>query len=462
MLACYNPATGQQICEISRGTAGDIDLAVAAARAALRGPWSKFTPADRQALLLRIAEAADQNFAELAGIEMQDMGAPAKRLGAMRQGMLNTLRYFAAQALQCNGEVIPSPYGDGTTTMILRAPLGVVGGIIPWNGPLISVWWILGGVLASGCTTVIKPAEDASLSVLRLAELLKAVGVPDGVFNVVTGLGREAGAALAEHLDVDRIAFTGSTETGRAIIRASAANMKRVQLELGGKSPDIIFDDADLERAIPAAAMGCFNNSGQICYAGTRLFVQRGVYDRVVSALADYANNIYVGAPDLPETVIGPIVSRQQQERVLDYIRIGEAEGARRVTSDPAPEGTDPAGYFVRPTVFADVTPQMRIAREEIFGPVLSVLPFETEAEVLQMANDTHYGLGAAVWTRDLGRANRMIRGIDAGQVWVNCYGLVDATVGFGGVKQSGYGWKGGPDFMENFLSRKAVTLNFT
>lgn len=455
----YNPASGEVLATLSRGRKEDVDLAVASARRAFEGPWSRFTPAQRQALLIRIADAIEARFDEFALVESLDMGTPITRIRAAKPVIVNTVRYFSSQALQCRGETFANPYAGPVTSMIVKAPVGVVGGIIPWNGPMFSIWWILGGVLASGCTTVIKPAEDASLSSLLLAQLMHEVGVPEGVVNVVTGFGAEAGQALAAHEDVDRIGFTGSTVTGREIIKASAVNMKRLQLELGGKSPDVIFADADLDRAVPGAAMGVFNNTGQICYAGTRVFVERRIQEEFVARLGDFARSLKVGNPLEEDTVLGPIVSRRQLDRVLDYMRIGSEEGATLVAGGHQLEGDLAPGYFVAPTVFDNVSNAMKIAREEIFGPVISVIPFDTPEEALQLANDTQYGLGGAVWTRDLGKAMKMIHGIKAGAVWVNCYGITDPMIGFGGYKQSGYGWKGGTHHVDGFLYEKAVTI---
>lgn len=456
----YNPATGKVIAQLARGRDEDIAAAVVAARRAFTGPWSKFTPADRQRLLMKIYDLVDRNWDELAMIETLDMGAPFSRTQKLKERMLQTILFFSSQPMNCGGQTLPNSIPGKYTTMILKAPVGVVGGIIPWNGPLISQWWILGGALATGCTVVMKPAEDASLSVLRMAEMLTDAGVPEGVINVVTGLGSEAGAALAAHPDVDRVAFTGSTVTGREIIKASASNMKRLSLELGGKSPDIIFADADLDKAVPGAAMGVYNNSGQICYAGTRVLVERKVFDEFSERLAAFSKTLKVGDPLDPSVQLGPIVSKRQMERVLSYVDIGRNEGANLLSGGNRVEGALTGGYFVEPTVFGSVNNQMRIAQEEIFGPVISVIPFDTEDQALQLANDTPYGLGGAVWTSNIKTATKFIHGIQAGQVWVNCYGLVDLAVGFGGYKQSGYGWKGGSQHVDGFLYQKAVTIN--
>jgi len=455
-----NPATGKVIATLARGGKEEIDLAVVAARRAFEGPWSRFTPAQRQKLLVKIHDLVEQRWDELAVIETTDMGAPLSRTLKMKERMLQTIMFFASQTMNCSGQTIPNSHPGRFTTMILKAPVGVVGGIIPWNGPLVSQWWILGGALATGCTVVMKPAEDASLTVLRMAELLVEAGVPEGVINVVTGLGSEAGAALSAHPDVDRVAFTGSTVTGREIIKGSAVNMKRLSLELGGKSPDIVFADADLDKAVPGAAMGVFNNSGQICYAGTRVFVQRSIQEEFVQRLGAFSKTLKVGDPLDPSVLLGPIVSKRQLERVMGYVAIGKEEGANLLAGGNRLGGQLSDGYFIEPTVFSNVNNNMRIAREEIFGPVISVIPFHDADEALRLANDTVYGLGGAVWTSSLKTSTRMIHGIRAGQVWVNCYGMVDPAVGFGGFKQSGYGWKGGSQHVDGFLYQKAVTIN--
>lgn len=457
----FNPATGMEIATLARGGKEDIDLAVAAARKAFEeGPWTRFTPADRQRLLLKIHDLLSDRWEDLARLETMDMGAPLLRTLGMKDRMLQSILYFSSQTMNCNGQTVQNSLPGRYTTMTLKAPVGVVGGIIPWNGPLVSQWWVLGGALATGCTVVMKPAEDAALTVLLMAELLSEAGVPDGVVNVVTGLGPEAGAALAAHPDVDRIAFTGSTVTGREIIRASAVNMKRLALELGGKSPDIIFADADLDKAVPGAAMGVFNNSGQICYAGTRVFVQRQVHEEFAERLAAFTKSVVMGDPLDPKVQLGPIVSERQMRRVLQYVDLGQQEGARLMAGGSRLGGNLAAGYFVEPTVFTGVNNQMRIAREEIFGPVISVIPFDTPEQALRMANDTEYGLGGAVWTRSISTASLMMHGIRAGQVWVNCYGTQDPALGFGGYKHSGYGWKGGSQHVDGFLYQKAVTIN--
>ncbi|RVO73525.1 aldehyde dehydrogenase family protein [Sinorhizobium medicae] len=455
-----NPATGLPIATLARSGAEDVDSAVRAARAAFRGSWSRWTPAERQRLLERIREVLGENFQELARLDTLEMGAPLSRTMGMKASAQATISYYASQVYAGTGQTVPNSLPGSVMTMIVKAPVGVIGGIIPWNGPLSSVWWIIGPAIATGCTLVLKPAEDASLSLLRIGELLQQAGVPDGVVNVVTGYGSEAGSALSSHPDVDRIAFTGSTETGRNIIRASAVNIKRLQLELGGKSPDIVFADADLDAAVPGAAMAVYRNSGQVCYAGTRLFVERKVYSEFVERLKVFTETLKVGNGLDPDVQLGPLVSRKQLDRVLSYIDIGGQEGAILAAGGCRIGGELANGYFIEPTVFSNVTNDMRIAREEIFGPVISVIPFETPEEALALANDTEYGLGGAVWTRDVAKALRMVNGIQAGTIWVNGYGQVDAAIGFGGIKMSGYGTKGGPAHVDSYLYHKSVYIN--
>jgi aldehyde dehydrogenase (NAD+) len=459
-IQTFNPATGKVLATLARGRKEDVDVAVAAARRAFEGSWSQFTPHQRHALMLRVCEVLETNYEELATLESLDMGAPLVRTNGMKRGLVQTVMYFASQAMNWTGTTIPNSLPGNYTTLTLKEPVGVVGGIIPWNAPLISMWWIIGGVLATGCTSVIKTAEDASLTTLRTAELLVEAGVPPGVVNVVTGLGIEAGAALAAHMDVDRVAFTGSTATGREIIKASSTNMKRIQLELGGKSPDIVFADANLDKAVPGAAMGVYSNSGQICSAGTRIFVERKIHEEFVERLVDYTRAIKVGDPFDPESQLGPLVSSSQLERVLKYVEIGGEDGANLVAGGKRLDGELADGYFVSPTIFTNVHNGMRIAREEIFGPVASVIPFDTVDEAFRLANDTDYGLGGAVWTTNVGTAMQAMHSINAGKVWINCYGLADPAVGFCGHKQSGYGMKGGAQHVEGFLNEKSVYIN--
>ncbi|MDX3806868.1 aldehyde dehydrogenase family protein [Bosea thiooxidans] len=456
----FNPATGERIADLAEGSSEDVERAVLSAREAFEGPWKAFTPYQRQALLVRIHDLIDRNFDELALLETLDMGAPLSRTKAFRPFLLQAALYYASQAVNTAGETLPNSLPGHFTTMTIKAPVGIIGGIIPWNGPLISQWWILGGALATGCTVVLKPAEDASLSVLRMVELLYEAGLPEGVVNVVTGYGAEAGDALARHPDVDRIAFTGSTETGRKIIEASTTNIKRLQLELGGKSPDIVFADADLDLAVPGAAMAVFNNSGQVCYAGSRLFVQRRIQAEFVERLAAFGKTLRVGNGLDPTVNLGPLISQKQLDRVLGYIDVATQEGASLAAGGNRLQGDLANGYFVEPTIFSGVGNGMRIAREEVFGPVVSVIPFDDAEDALRMANDTIYGLGGAVWTRDVSTALRMANGIKSGTVWVNCYGVVDPSVGFGGIRMSGYGNKGGPHHVDAFLYQKNVYIN--
>ncbi len=455
-----NPSTGEVLAAVAEGDAEDIDRAVAAARRAFNGPWSKFKPFERQNLLLKLADLVEQHFEELAALDTLDMGAPISRTKGGRLRALGMLRYYAGQATAIHGETIENSLPGEYVSFTLKEPVGVVGAIIPWNGPLGATIWKVGPVLATGCTLVLKPAEEAPLTPLRFAELCQEAGIPPGVVNVVTGYGETAGAALARHPDVDKVAFTGSHLTGQKIIEASAGNLKRVSLELGGKSPDVVFADADLELAVPGSGMAVFANSGQICSAGTRLFVERGIYDEFTARVAEFGKSLRVGNSSDPETQIGPLVSAEQLDRVTGYLAIGRQEGARPLSGgERLTEGDMAKGYFVPPTVFADVKDHMRIAREEIFGPVISAIPFTDVEEVIARGNQTNFGLGSGVWTRDVSKAHKLARGIRAGSVWINCYQAMDPAVPFGGYKMSGYGRESGKQHVEEYLNVKAVWI---
>ena len=456
-LATVNPSTGDVLARLAAGDQADVDRAVLAARRAFHGPWRTWTPYERQALLTRVAQVLDERFQELIQIEAMDMGAPVSRLRTTKPALMKMVSFFASQAANISGETLMNGIPGTVATMTLKAPVGVIGGIIPWNGPLNSQFWIVGAVLASGCTAVLKPSEDASLSVLRVAEILHEAGMPPGVLNVVTGLGKEAGHALAAHPDVDRIAFTGSTQTGRSIIQASTVNIKKLQLELGGKSADIVCSDADLDQAVPGAAMGVFANSGQICFAGTRVLVQRSIVDEFTERLLAFVDTLRVGPSLDAATTLGPVISQPQLDKVLSYIDVGRGEGAELLCGGHRLGGELENGYFVQPSVFAGVTNEMRIAREEIFGPVLSILPFDDVDEAVAIANDSDYGLGGAVWSENLSTAFRVVHGVHTGTMWVNCYGYIDPMVGFGGTKLSGYGSKGSAAHMDTYLYTKSV-----
>ncbi|WP_243736736.1 aldehyde dehydrogenase [Cupriavidus sp. L7L] len=455
-----NPATGEVIARLAQAGPADIGRAVAAARQAFEGPWSQWTHSDRQRLLIRIHDLVEKHFDELPSIETLDMGAPLARTRGMKSFLLQLILFYSSQTAAGSVQTPMNALPGNFATLKIKAPVGVVAGIIPWSGPLMSQWWILGATLATGCTAVLKPAEDASLSSLRMAELLLEAGVPPGVINVVTGYGGEAGSALAEHPGVDRIAFTGSPETGRKIVQASAGNFKRVSVELGGKSPDIVFDDADLGKAVPGVAMGVFTNTGQICAAGTRVLVQRRIYDEFIERLKAFSTSLKIGNGLDPQVQLGPIVSQRQLDRVMHYVDVGGQEGAQLACGGRRLGGELAAGYFVEPTVFTGVHNDMTIAREEIFGPVASVMPFDTPDQALRIANDTSYGLAGGVWTQNLSTAHRFAQGIQAGTIWVNCYGVLDPQVGFGGYKLSGYGWKGAAEQVDSYLYQKAVYMN--
>ena len=455
-----NPSTGDVLARVAEGDREDIDRAVDAARCAFDGPWRKFKPFERQNLLLRLADLVERHFDELAALDTLDMGAPISRTSNGRLRALGTLRYYAGQATAIHGETIENSLPGDHVSFTLKEPVGVVGAIIPWNAPLNSSIWKLGPVLATGCTVVLKPAEEAPLTSLRLAELCQEAGVPPGVVNVVTGYGETAGAALAGHPDVDKVAFTGSHLTGQKIIQASAGNLKRVSLELGGKSPDVVFADADLDAAAPGAGMAVFANSGQICSAGTRLFVEQTIYEEFTARVAAFGKTLRIGNSSDPQTQVGPLVSAEQLDRVTGYLAIGRQEGARPLSGgERLTDGDKAKGYFVPPTVFADVSDDMRIAQEEIFGPVISAIPFTDIEEVIRRANKTSFGLGSGVWTRDVGKAHRVARGIRAGSVWINCYQAMDPAMPFGGYKMSGYGREGGKQHVEEYLNVKAVWI---
>jgi aldehyde dehydrogenase (NAD+) len=457
-FAALDPASGTSLAEVVAGSAADVDRAVAAARSAFEGPWARWTPADRTALILRLADLIEAHADELALLDTLDMGAPSARArGGVGSG-LGRLRWSGSQAVSLHGETPRSTLPADFLAYTLKVPVGVVAAIVPWNSPVASILWKLGPILATGCTAVLKPAEEASLSALRLAELCREAGVPDGVVNVVTGAGEVVGAALAAHPGVDKVAFTGSLATAQHIIRASAGNVKRLSLELGGKSPNIVFADADLEAAAAGAASAIFANSGQICSAGSRLFVERAVYPEFVERVAEAARALRVGSGLDPASDLGPVVSQGQLDRVLGYVEAGEREGARLLCGGERlrdPERA--AGYFVAPTIFADVADEMTVAREEIFGPVLAALPFDDTGEVAQRANALGGGLAAGIWTKDGSTAHRLARQLRVGTVWINCYQVMDPAMPFGGFGVSGYGREGGVAHLEQYLETTSV-----
>src|SRR5262245_2961715 len=455
-----NPATGEVLATVADGDAGAIDRGVTAARQAFAGPWGRLKPSERQLLLLRLADLVERHFEELSMLDTLDMGAPISRTFGTRHRVLGMLRYYAGMATALHGETIENSLPGEIFSYALREPVGVGRAYSPGNGPLGASVWKIGPALATGCTVILKPAEEAPLTPLRLGELILETGVPPGVVNIVPGFGETAGAALAAHAGVDKVAFTGSHLTGQKIVQASAGNLKRVSLELGGKSPDIVFADADLEAAVPGAGMAVFANSGQICSAGTRLFVEKKIYDEFSERVARFGSSLRVGDGRNPDVQVGPLVSEQQLDRVTGYLSTGRREGARAVVGgERLTEGALAKGYFVPPTVFTDVRDDMQIAQDEIFGPVISAIPFQDIDEVISRANTTPFGLGSGVWTRDVSKAHRLAKAIRAGSVWVNCYQAMDPAMPFGGYKMSGYGRESGLQHLEEYLNVKAVWI---
>ncbi len=458
-MESLDPATGKVIASFPDAGQADVDDAVAAARKAFPA-WAGTTPAQRAAILNRIAHLIEAHIDELAELETLDQGKPlyvgrwAEILAAVAQ-----FRFFAGQATAIEGRTItPSityqPAGKQIAAWTIREPVGVVAAIVPWNSPLVLTAMKLAPALAAGCTVVLKPAEDTSITALRLGELMIEAGLPAGTLNIVTGRGAVSGAALAAHFDVDKVAFTGSTATGRAILDASKGNLKRVTLELGGKSPVIILPDADLELAIAGSANAIFFNAGQVCVAGSRAYVHASIYNQVMEGLASHAQALQLGHGLNPDTQMGPLVSVQQAMRVEKYIEAARVAGADIVTGG---KRCGKFGTFIPPTVIGNIAPDMDVVREEVFGPVLVVQPYDDIEEAVKAANDSQYGLAASVWTESLSSAHRLSRQIQAGTVWINCHAMFDPSLPIGGVKQSGYGRDSGLAALDNYLEWKTV-----
>lgn len=452
-----NPATEEVITEVAEGDAADIDKAVKAARTAFEtGPWHTMDARERGRLMHRLVDLIDENFDELAALETLDNGKP---ISDSREADLplamDCLRYYAGWADKIHGKTIP--VNGNYFCYSRREPLGVVGQIIPWNFPVLMTAWKWGPALAAGCTIVMKPAEQTPLTCLYLADLAQQAGFPDGVINVVPGFGPTAGAAIVQHPGIDKIAFTGSTEVGKLIMRQSADTLKRVTLELGGKSPNIVFADADIDAAVAGAEIALFLNQGQCCCAGSRLFVEEAIHDEFVERCVDRAKNRVLGDPFDPNTVQGPQVNQEQFDKILGYIEKGKSQGAQMLTGG---ERFGDRGYFIEPTVFSGVRDDMVIAQEEIFGPVMSVLPFRSVEEVIDRGNKTAYGLAAAVWTQDVTKAHRLANSLKAGTVWVNCFDVFDAAAPFGGFKMSGIGRELGEEALNNYTEHKTVTMS--
>ncbi|ACC72946.1 aldehyde dehydrogenase family protein [Paraburkholderia phymatum] len=463
-LDVLNPADGSVLARVPEANEHDVQQAVAAARRAFdAGPWRSTKTTDRERLLLKLADLVEANARELAEIESLDNGKPV----AVAQGLdvsmaAQCFRYMAGWATKIEGSVIDAgmPYLPDSKVFAYtrKEPVGVVGAIIPWNFPLLMAAWKVAPALATGCTVVLKPAEDTPLSALRLGELIREAGYPEGVVNIVTGYGHTAGAALSRDPRIDKIAFTGSTQTGKLIGHAALDNMTRMSLELGGKSPVIVLPDVDVDKAAHGVANAIFFNSGQVCTAGSRVYIHSKVFDKVIDGVAQIAKSLKVGAGMDPSTLIGPLVSAKQRERVCGYIDSGFAEGARAAAGGKM---LDKAGFFVEPTVMVDTNHTMRVVREEIFGPVLVAMPFDETDTAVQLANDTPYGLGASIWSNDMSAVHKLIPRIAAGTVWVNCHSLLDNALPFGGMKQSGFGRELGRAVVDQYTESKSVMINY-
>ncbi|MFT3977797.1 MAG: aldehyde dehydrogenase family protein [Sphingomonas bacterium] len=452
-LETLNPETERALTGIADADAADVDKAVRAARSAFESSaWAGIGPHQRTLVLLKIADIVEAHAAELAAIETIDNGMPLWYSTASLAAVVTQFRYYAGWPTKIFGATNPS--APDVFNYTLREPVGVCGQIVAWNVPIVMSAMKIANALACGNTVVLKPAELASLSTLRLAELIAETDLPPGVVNIVTGRGATAGAAIAAHPDIDKMAFTGSTAVGKQIMRAAADNLKKVTLELGGKSPNILFADADLDRAIDLAVRSFCGNSGQVCSASTRILVQQDIHDEVAGRVAAMAATYKIGSPFAEDTKLGPLISSVQRERVMGYIEAGKESGA---TLNGGGSRVGDTGYFVEPTIFSNVDNASKIAQEEIFGPVVSIIPFRDEADAIRKANDTSYGLAGAVWTRDMSRANRMVRAMKAGRIWINSYGEADPIMAFGGYKQSGLGREYGQESIEMYTQVKSV-----
>jgi len=451
----HDPSTGEVIAKVAAGTAADVERAVRAARRALEsGPWSRMDAADRGRLIYKLADLFEARAKELAALESLNSGKTIRDSEGDLQGVVNTLRYYAGWADKIEGRT--PPVRGNHLTYTLRQPVGVVGQIIPWNFPLLMLAWKWGPALACGNTIVMKPAEQTPLTALAAAELAVEAGFPPGVINIVNGLGETAGAAIVVHPGIDKVAFTGHVDTAKIIQKAAADTLKRVTFELGGKSPNVIFADADMEQAVEGAFHAIYFHCGQCCTAGSRLFVEEKVHAELVERLAERSKGRRIGDPLDPATEQGPQVSDEQMRKILGYVDIGMKEGAKLVSGG---KRVGDRGFFVEPTIFDRVTDDMTIARDEIFGPVVGVLPFRTIEEVVERANKTSYGLAAAIWTKDLDKAHLFAKKVQAGTVWINCYHMVDTSTPFGGFKMSGQGRENGEAALEHYTELKTVTI---